>query len=89
MGGTCLPLKGGYIPHPGACMFSLLFDESLDVSFVVRVETCNLCSLSGKGMDVCEKLRKRMIYVSCLQEVKWRGQGDKMLGMKRMRYKLW
>ena len=25
----------------------------------------------------------------CLQQVRWRGQGARMLGMKRRRYKLW
>ena len=30
-----------------------------------------------------------MIDVCCLQEVRWRGQGDMMLGMKGRRYKLW
>ena len=25
----------------------------------------------------------------CLQEVRWRGQGTRMLGMKGRRYRLW
>ena len=29
-----------------------------------------------------------MIDVCCLQEVRWRGQGARMLGMKARRYKL-
>ena len=33
-------------------------------------------------------MRKRMIDV-CLQEVRWRGQGARMLWMKGRRYKLW
>ena len=49
----------------------------------------NLGSLSGKGGEICEELRGRMIDVCCLQEVRWRGQGDKMLGMKGRRCKLW
>ena len=43
-------------------------------------------SLSGK--EVCEELRKRMIDVCCLQEVRWRGYGARMLGMKGRRCKL-
>ena len=31
--------------------------------------------LGGKGGEVCDELRKRMIGVCCLQEVRWRGQG--------------
>ena len=30
-----------------------------------------------------------MIDVSCLQEVRWRGQGARMMGMKGRMYKLW
>ena len=44
-------------------------------------------SQSGKGGDTCDELRKRMIDVCCLQ-VRWRGQGAKMVGMKGRRYKL-
>ena len=32
-----------------------------------------------KGREVCEELRMRMIDVCCLQEVRWRGQGARML----------
>ena len=41
------------------------------------------------GGEVCEELRKRMIDVCCLQEVRWRVQGARMLGMKGRIYKLW
>ena len=43
--------------------------------------TWNLGSLRGKG-------GKRMIDVCCLQDVRWRWQGARMLGMKGRRYKL-
>ena len=39
------------------------------------------CGL-GCGREVCEDMRKRMIDVCCLKEVRWRGQGARMLGMK-------
>ena len=39
--------------------------------------------------EVSEELRKRMVHVCCLQEVRWKGQGVGMLGMKGRRYKLW
>ena len=45
-------------------------------------------SLSGNWGDVWEELRNRMIDVCCLQEVRWRGQGARMLVMKGRRYKL-
>ena len=39
----------------------------------------NIGSLSGNG-GVCEELRR--IDVCCLQEVRWRGQTSRMLGMR-------
>ena len=38
---------------------------------------------------MCEELRKRRVDVCCLQEVRWRGQGARMMGVKGRRYKLW
>ena len=49
----------------------------------------SVCLSDWKGGDVCEEQRKRMINVCCLQEVRWRGQGARMLVMKGRRYKLW
>ena len=42
-----------------------------------------------RGVKVFEELRKRMIDVRCLQEVRWGGQSVRMLGMKGRIYKLW
>ena len=55
----------------------------------VRLSTWNVGSLSGRGSEVCEELRKRRVDVCCLQEVRWRGQGARFLGAKGRRYKLW
>ena len=49
----------------------------------------NVGSLSGKGGEVCEELRKRMIDMCCSQEVRWRGQGARVLEIKGRTYKLW
>ena len=57
--------------------------------FGVRVGTWNLDSLSVKWGEVCEELRKRMIDVCCLQEVRWREHGARMLWMKGRMYKQW
>ena len=65
--------KDGATPHPGACKFSLQYDWRSDECFGVRFWVWNLGSLSGKGGEVCEELRKRMIDVCCLPEVRWRG----------------
>ena len=81
--------KESATPHPGACKHSLQYDRRPYEGLGVRVGTWNLGSLSGKGGEVCEELRKGMIDVCFLQEVGLRGQGARMLGMKGRRYKLW
>ena len=48
-----------------------------------------LGSLSEKGGETSEELRKWMIGECRWQEERLRGQGDRMLGMKGRRYKLW
>ena len=95
VGGTYHKKKGAS-PHPGACKYSLQYDGWPDVRFGVQIGTWNLGIgtwnlgiLMGRRGEVCEELRKRMIDVCCFQEVRWRGQGARMLGMKGGRYKLW
>ena len=80
------PEKEAAIPHLGVRKNCLQYDGRSDGRFGVQVGMWNLCCLSGKG--VCEKLRKRMIDV-CFLQVRSRGQGAKMLGMRRRRCKLW
>ena len=53
----------GATPHPGAYKHSLQYDGRPDGRVWVRVGTWNLGSVSGKGGEVCEELRKRMIDV--------------------------
>ena len=81
--------KEGASLHPETRKHCLQNDRRPDERNGVRVGTWNLGSLSGKGGEVWEELRKRMINVCCLQEVGWKGQGAKMLGMDGRRYQLW
>ena len=81
--------KEGATLHPLAYKHYLQHDGRLDRRFGVLVWKGNLGSLTGKGVEVCEELRKRMIDVCCLQEVRWRGHGARMLGMKGWRCKQW
>ena len=48
----------------------------------MRVGTWNVGSMSGRGTEVCDELRKRKMNVCCLQEVRWRGQGSTVYGCK-------
>ena len=38
-----------------------------------------------RGMELCEQLRKREVYMCCLQEVIWRGQGARFVGCRGRR----
>ena len=76
-------------PDPVPRKHCLLNDGRPDEQFGVRLSTWNVGSLSGRGTEVCEELRKRRVDVCCLQEVRWRGQGARFLGAKGRRYKLW
>ena len=54
-----------------------------------RFGSWNVGSISGRGTEVCEELKKRKVDVCCLQEVRWRGEGARFIGVKGRRYKLW
>ena len=69
--------KEGAMPHPGVCKFSLHYEGRTDGRFGVRIVMRNLVSLRRNWGEVCEHLRRRIIYV-CL-----------VLGMKGRRYNLW
>ena len=49
----------------------------------------NVGSICGRGTEVCEELRKRNVDVCCIQEVRWRGEGARFMGVKERRYKFW
>ena len=81
--------KEGATLHPGACRYSLLCDRWPDWRFGLQVGTWKIGCLSGRGVEVCEELRKRMVDVCCLQEVSLRWHGARMLGIEGRRYNLW
>ena len=64
----------GLTLHHGACKHGLQCDRRRVGRFGVSVGTSNLGCVSGKGGHVCEELRKMMIDVCRLEEVRWRGQ---------------
>ena len=51
--------------------------------------TWNIGTLNGKGLEICDELWKRNVELCCLQEVRWRGCGDRQIGLQGRRYKLW
>ena len=44
--------------------------------------------LNGKGLEMCEELWKRNVYLYCLQEVRWRGCGARLIGFQGIKCKL-
>ena len=79
----------GATPQPGLRKHCFRNDGKPDERFGVRVGTWIIGSMSGRGTEVCEELRKRRLDLCCLQEIRWRGQGARFLGVKGTRYKLW
>ena len=49
-----------------------------------RFGTWNIGTLKGKSGEVCEVLRRRKVKVYCIQEVRWKDEGSRVL----QRYKL-
>ena len=58
-------------------------------SVKIRPGTCNIGTLIGNGLDICDELLKRNVDLCCLQEVRWRGCGARLIGVLGRRYKLW
>ena len=56
---------------------------------MLQIGTWNIGSVSGRGGEVCVELRRRRIDECCLQEVRWRAQGARMLWMGGRGFKLW
>ena len=63
--------------------------EKVEKRLGIRFGSWNVRSISGRGTEVCEELRKRKVDVCCLQEVRWRGEGAHFIGVKGRKYKLW
>lgn len=90
--GTMQParrLQEGTTPDSRSRKHCLQNDGKPDEQFGARVGTWNIESMSGRGTEVCEELRKRRMDVCFLQKVRWRGQGAWFWGLKGRRYKLW
>ena len=78
----------GVAPDPGPCKNCFQNDGKTNKWLGVRVGSWNVGSMSGADTEVCEELKKRRMDVCCQQEVRWRGQGARFMGVKGRRYKL-
>ena len=57
-----------------------MMGKSHDVQFGIRFSTWNVGYMSGKWDEMSETLKRRCVDILCLQEVRWKGQGVKMIG---------
>ena len=57
-------------------------------SVKIRLGTCNIGTLDGKGLEICDELWKRNIDLCRLQEVRWRGCGARQIGSYSRMHKL-
>ena len=58
----------GAAPDPVPCKHCLQNNGKPDKRLGVSVGTWNVGSMSGRGTELCEELRKRRVDVCCLQE---------------------
>ena len=57
-------------------------------SVKIRLGTWNIGTLNGKGLEICDELWRGNLDLYCLQEVRWRGCGARLIGLQGRRYKL-
>ena len=57
-----------------------MMGKSPDVQFGIWFSTWNMESMSRKWGEISETLKRHCVDICCLQEVRWRGQGAKMIG---------
>ena len=57
-----------------------MMGKSPEVQFGIRFSTWNAGFMSGKWEEISETLKRRCVDICCLHEVRWKGQGAKMIG---------
>ena len=50
-----------------------------DVQFGIQFSTWNVGSMLGKWREISETLKRHCVDICCVQEVKWKGQGARMI----------
>ena len=58
-------------------------------SVEIRLGTWNICTLNGNGLEICEELLWRNVDMCCIQEVRLRGCGARLIGLQGRKYDLW
>ena len=63
-------------------------DESRD-GRVLKVCTVNVGTMVGRGREMVDMLARRNIDICCVQEVRYKGDGARTLGVNEEKHKLW
>ena len=62
------------------CTCARMMGTFPDVQFGIRFSTWNVGSISGRWGEISETLKRRCVDICCVQEVKWKGEGARMIG---------
>ena len=62
------------------CTRVQMMRKSPDVQFGTWFSTWNVGSMSRRWGEISETLKRRCVDICGLQEVRWKGQGDKRIG---------
>ena len=62
------------------CTHARMVGKFPDVQFGIRFSTWNVGSLLGKWGKISETLKRHCVDICYVQEVRWKGQGARMIG---------
>ena len=51
-----------------------------DARQAIRFATWNVGSMTKRSLEVCEAMHRRRVNVGCVQEVRWKGSGTRLIG---------
>ena len=58
------------------CTHAKMMGKSPNIQFGIQFLTWNVGSMSGKWGEIFENLKRHCVGICCLQEVRWKGQGQ-------------
>ena len=62
------------------CTCARMMGKFPDVQFGIRFSTWNVGSMLRKWGEISETLKRRCVDICCVQEVRWKGEGARMIG---------
>lgn len=55
----------------------------------MRLGSLNVGTMTGRSAEVVDMLMRRKVNVGCVQEIRWKGEGAKMIKANSVKYKLY